>query len=684
MSFYPHFPENQDKHFPLFDLYALRERFHSLFPHGWDFIVKETPDSPWKTVKKYKLTEQKVWYKYTDSEIILGVRFGSVTCYGLFDLDWGSIYDPRRQEDYLKRLQHSLEDYGIVRYAIVQSSLSRGLHLYFFFDRPVNTFRLACVMNKAAVEAGLEVKRGQLETFPNTKAYNKLFHGHRLPLQQGSYLLDSDYIPESDRLEDFLHAAEWSAAGNDTELLESRLEVAYDWFKATKNQERLYHPTPEDKEFIEQVEYAQREIKEGFLNKIRLRIEQGLSAFHQTNELLLTIGKLGRLYYGLVGNKLINYIRETIVSCPGYAEYCRHKHEILRRCKEVARYAEKHWFPYRTRLPQDRTTYKRLKESLTNQTNINIERQYNARCRIVQAIERIIKVQGALPQKVGECKLAIRNVTKELFGMSVSDATLKKTENLILWHPKYRQEPTPVQEQPEEDREEEAAASAEPIPVEDTAESSTVNEVEVKRVTYDVNDVPQKAPTDPIVQPPLQSESSLGETHSHQAAPHDVVREKEEQSNTLNPLPGLRFQKMGYTLPLMKGVMLYLVSNFIYRVLQREYYNALMSTPGLELLYLGFQGNSTQGLVQRKGENKSSIQLIIPKTEVEVLREDYHSSWFQEKPRQMLVYVRPLKNAQYWLNGIAVLIEHVIPIRIRDKISKSNKTSKTNKIKPKQ
>ena len=57
-------------------------------------------------------------------------------------------------------------------------------------------------------------------------------------------------------------------------------------------------------------------------------------------------------------------------------------------------------------------------------------------------VEYIQQEQGGLPQKVGECKLKIRNVTKELFGVSVSDATLKKPENLPLWHPKHRNEPT--------------------------------------------------------------------------------------------------------------------------------------------------------------------------------------------------------------------------------------------------
>ena len=215
--------------------------------------------------------------------------------------------------------------------------------------------------------------------------------------------------------------ADWSAERNDTELLESRLDEAYEWYKAKKNQERIYNPSPEDREFIEQVESAQREIKEGFLNQIRISIERGFTAEGETNELLLTIAKLGRILYGLSGQKYIDYIKETVMSCPGYLKYCRHKHEINRRCSEVARYGEKQWYPYRSRLPQDRPTYKHIKNALTNQTNLNLERQHNAQNRIIQAVEHIKQQSSELPKKVGECKLAIRNITKGALVLSVGE-----------------------------------------------------------------------------------------------------------------------------------------------------------------------------------------------------------------------------------------------------------------------
>lgn len=645
MSFSAQFPENQHQSSDYLDFYELRARFHRIFPHGWDFIVKETREAPWKTIRKYKLTESKFWYKYNDPDQILGIRFGQNTRYGFCDLDWGSAYHPQDDEAAVRALKGELETVGITKLFFVQSSESGGLHLYFVLDRPVNSFRLACVMSRAAENAELTIKRGQLETFPNTKRFNRLFQGHRLPLQQGSYLLDKDYVPYSDRLEDFLAAAEWSAAGNDTDLLESHLEEAYEWFKAKKNQERVYQPTPEDKEFVEQVEYAQRDIKEGFLGSIRLRIEEGFTGEGETNELLLTIAKLGRILHGLSGQAYLNYIQDTVVSCPGYARYCRHKHEINRRCGEVAKYGETQWFPYRSKLPENRPTYQYIKNALGDLTNLNHERQYNARCRIIEAVDYIEEHQGGLPQKVGECKLAIRNVTKELFGVSVSDATLKKTENLGLWHPKYRETPVPRDEQPLDE--------VEP------------NGSEMARANADdkhcSSDIPQEI---------LPPEPPLEEQQGDRSTPLEVVRKPEGFLTDLKPSPCLDLQKTVQTLALMKGVGLVClgvqacVVKFVFQILQRAYCDALIYTPGLELLYLGFNGRGANGFVEFEDKKRAVFQVILPNSEVEIFQEYLHSSYFRENPTQMLVYIKPIKNSQNWCNGIAVLIEHLFPIRI--------------------
>lgn len=700
------FSDNNQRQSPSqLKLYVLRRTFKALFPHSWDFIEKETPDADWKTVKKYKLTERKLWYKYSDSSTIVGVRFGTNTLYGLYDIDWGSKYDPREQERSLNALRWELEEWGIVRIFFIQSSWSQGLHLYFFLSREVSTFRLACIMNKAAKDAGLEVKRGQLETFPNTKSYGCIYNGHRLPLQQGSFLLNKDYVPYSERVEDFISAAEWSAEGNDIDLLESRLEEAYDWFKVKKNQEGDYEPTPEDLEFIEQVDYCQREINEGFLGTIRLQVEAGFDGYGQTNDLLLTIAKLGRIVYGLSGQQYIDYIKETVMSCPGYRKYCRHQHEIDARCRSVAHFGEKQWYPYRTQMAdKNRNTYEYVKNQLTNKPNLNREKHYNARSRIIQAVQYINENQGGLPQKVGECKLAIRNVTKQLFRVSVSDATLKKTENLSLWHPKHRgessskqdevQNPTTpienvqssksvvefVEQQQHEELQQLPKTDLNEKPQEEEIAAKTPSTIELKIQLEILTklDITQKSPKT-VLQQTLPPKESPAEPQQKQSTPLQVVRKIESPAERLKAVPSLTLQKTVHTLPYMKGVLLPFVLELIYQVFQRAYFNLLMMTPRLELKYLGYQGRGTGGFVERKGKKQFLVQSIKPNTEVEILRKDYHSCCYRDNQSQLLVYIKPLENAEDWLNGIAVLIEHLIPIRVRDKISKSNKIKENSR-----
>ncbi|MEL6911516.1 MAG: hypothetical protein AAFO85_15090 [Cyanobacteria bacterium J06598_4] len=647
------------------NLYALREKFSQLFPHGWDFIVKETAESTWKTIKKYKLTEQKCWYKYTDPEQIIGLRFGTETTHGLYDIDWGSIHDPREQEKSLSALKAELELYGIVSFVLLQSSDSGGLHLYFFLDRPVNTFRLACVMNKAAVEAKLKIERGQLETFPNTKRYNSLFNGHRLPLQQGSYLLDKDYTPYSSRLDHFLDATDWSAERNDTDLLESKLDEAYEWFKAQKNSSRVYSPTPEDKEFIEQVDYARREIKEGFLNKIRTVVEQGFTGEHETNELLLTIAKLGRILYGLSGQSYIDYIAETITSAPGYVKYCRHKHEIKRRCTEVARYGEQHWYPYRSSLPQNRSTYQKIKQSLTNQTNLNHERQHNARSRITTAVA-IIAQQGQLPERVGECKLAIRNVTKELFGISVSDRTLNKPDNLPLWHPKHRQPENQPNNEPTIELETAEQHNPTPLP---TTDNTTTNESNNPETRSPNSKTPPTKSASSIIQKKLQPEPPNNNQYKERATPLYVIRKNEPNPKPTKSIPSNNFEISCHTLPLMKGVLLDLFLRIWHSALLRAYSQNAIKQKHLVFVFSGYQGKPFSALAHiESDESITKSKSILPNSFVTIQTNLIHSSFLRDEPKQVLVYVRTLTYNDKDKSAMAVPIEFLSPCRYHNQI----------------
>jgi hypothetical protein len=71
--------------------------------------------------------------------------------------------------------------------------------------------------------------------------------------------------------------------------------------------------------------------------------------------------------------------------------------------------------------------------------NMNDERKRHAQDRIRAAVKHLTQ-QGIFPRAVGARIALMRTTTKELFGMTISDATLKKRENLPLWHPKHQPE----------------------------------------------------------------------------------------------------------------------------------------------------------------------------------------------------------------------------------------------------
>ena len=255
-----------------------RDRFCDLLDfHPWDFIEKYSNEN-WYTVKKYYLSKEKLWYKYTDQEIILGVRFGEYTKYALIDIDINSAVHPYQSLEKLLKLIHALYKLGLKDQITLRSSPTKGIHCYFFFDEPVKSYPLACSLRRVIEEAGLEVKPGQIEIFPNTKQYANagegysLYNGHRLPLQHGSYILDNEnYEPVSDSLDDLITLAESSAKANDTTIIKQRAAEDYQWFK--------------DKY---RGGFARKQHNDWIDNILR-RIAEGWTDFGQTNDLLFAL-----------------------------------------------------------------------------------------------------------------------------------------------------------------------------------------------------------------------------------------------------------------------------------------------------------------------------------------------------------------------------------------------------------
>ncbi|MDJ0595068.1 MAG: hypothetical protein QNJ72_34660 [Pleurocapsa sp. MO_226.B13] len=681
MSFSASFPENQDNYQPSLKEYALREQLYAWFDHAWDFILKETPESEWKTIKKYFLTKEKLWYKYTDKLHIIGVRFGKYTRHALVDLDSGSLIHPYTNEEAYRRAKWALEEIGLIEDVTVRSSESEGIHLCYFFKTKVPTFKLACAMRWALERAGFEIKAGSLELFPNTKQFKKhqkgkkrefsYYNGHRLPLQKGSYLLDKDFVPYSKSIEHFLRAADISAQNNDIELLTSTFADAEKWFK---QKYRTYSSKTNNSDYQDWLNNSMRYISEGWTDN------------HQTNDLLLTIANVGVKAHGLEGEELAQFIQDTAISAPGYYPHCRHRHEIKRRCQDVARSAEKYWSAYPSR-PRRSFTYAEMVERLEKQSrkpNQNKKKSEETSQRIADTIVHLSQVLQALPRNIKKLMELIRETSKQLFGIGVSDKTLRKKDNLPLWHPKYSQEVSETIEtkgasvvETKQGDCEHSTDTKKTIPDSDASANVTESGEPTESIVVTKTPAePQQEIKPPVPQKSLHSESLCSNTQSNGATPCLVVRKKQPHAESLESSADSGLSNRGYTLPFMKGNMgvrvWVRVVNFVFQVLQRAYCDALMNTPGLELLYLGFNGRGTNGLVKMKARTHSTFQAILPHSEVEIYQEDPHSSYFRENPRQILVYIKPIQNTQNWCNGIAVPIEHVVPVQMKKELPKTN------------
>jgi hypothetical protein len=148
---------------------------------------------------------------------VIGKRFGQLTHYLMLDIDINSPYHPDHGGFY--PILMTMERLGLCRYLIVRSSTSGGLHLYFPLPEPVNSWQLAYTAHSALTADGIQIAGGICELFPNKKSFNAEHNGHRLPLQNGSFLLDDDFCPISNHKADFVTRWETAAAHQDNETL---------------------------------------------------------------------------------------------------------------------------------------------------------------------------------------------------------------------------------------------------------------------------------------------------------------------------------------------------------------------------------------------------------------------------------------------------------------------------------
>ncbi|WP_416666276.1 hypothetical protein [Egbenema bharatensis] len=295
--------------------------FLSLFPHRFDYIYAHHPEPgekpDWKTETRYPLSDRLI----QQGAYLYGVRFGKQTRYCLIDIDCHSQYHPNHDPLAVSRLVSALEPLGLTSYVACRSSSSGGLHLYFPFESAQASWKLAATVTALLSNHGFKLSPGQLEVFPNPKPYvvdghPTRFNAHRLPLQPGFWLLNSEFEPIwSDRL---TFIQRWQFAETKNDLTEIALERV---LKQVKRQS-----------------YRVSNRAEKFLNDLNAEIELGWTGQGQTNRLLGRIALRTYVFHPVItggvpltGEALVKQVVEIARSLPGYSEWCGHQHEIADR-----------------------------------------------------------------------------------------------------------------------------------------------------------------------------------------------------------------------------------------------------------------------------------------------------------------------------------------------------------------
>ncbi|HZG39250.1 MAG TPA: hypothetical protein VEZ50_11275, partial [Nodosilinea sp.] len=389
------------------------QRLCEIFGHyPWNFIRADLPDdaatkAAWTTVTTYPLRPRVLWNQWQDANQLIGVRFTHDTRYALLDLDAGGDYCTAAG---VAQIRAALETIGITRTLLIRSSWSGGLHLYIPFAETVNTFNLAVALKECLKAQGFRLKAGQLEIFPNVKAYGVEtfieYMGHRLPLQpgSGSCLLDEALNPIGDSLARFFWLWDGAAAHQDMDTLRHAMKIGRDNHR--KKPKRRSHPV------------------ESWRQDLDLEITEGWTDYGQTNHLLKTIACYGRVFEGLQDQALIDYTLRIALHCPGYEQYCRHQHDIERKVIAWVRAVEGYYWPLGTTPSRDTSQPKNTLVPFNQQQSEDAQHRI---CTVYAELERA----GELPEQITARARAIAQAAK------VSQQTLYK--HLSLWHPAHQE-----------------------------------------------------------------------------------------------------------------------------------------------------------------------------------------------------------------------------------------------------
>src|SRR5579883_1404599 len=419
---------------------SVGQRYVERFWHPFKAIIapalKEDSKPAWRTIDYY-LHPSQLWKLHQDKSKLVGLRFDDTTRYATIDLDRLGDY---HNHESVKRIKAALEDIGIVELIYLQSSFSGGYHLLIPFDASFPTFALACALEITLKNAGFIIRQGHLEIFPNAKPYSEKeitnYNAIRCPMQpdSGSLLLDEDLQPISDDVSTFLDHCDRAAVRQDLQLLQRVAQKARR--KITRERYRTQE-TAKGKQWRADWEEI---------------IATGWTGLGQTNTLLQIITGYGIVFLDLEGEALVKYGVETAKKAPGYAQYCRHQHEIEARVRQWVECTIRHkWYtPYASYPERLVGTFAKtyaeaiaLGKNIKNKDNIiplngRFARNFERSQKAIQRIKRVVsglEWESRLPNGTTERAKLISSEYKSRFNKTLSQETLRK--HIHLWHPKW-------------------------------------------------------------------------------------------------------------------------------------------------------------------------------------------------------------------------------------------------------
>jgi hypothetical protein len=385
--------------------------FLALFPHRQDWIsspLQGFGKPQWRTESRFPLSDRRI----LKGKDFYGVRFSpNTTRYALLDIDSGSPYHPKQDPLAIDRILNYLEEIGIVNHIRIQSSYSGGIHLYLPFPHAIRTWKVALALTTLLETKGFIIQNGVLEAFPNRRTSpTQLYQAHRLPLQQGSYLLDLDFQPIGGEQFSFVH--QWRYCQSRSDTTEEMIDRSI-----ARYHRRTYHLSKKATQFLQDLDTD---------------IDCGWTGSGQTNNLLGRIALRGYCFGHfledndrvLEGDRLVQYIVRTARSLPGFEEFCNHKHDLIKRAEAWTRSVQKSKYFH--------CGVKRSKDPEKLENTWNEFQKDLAQLRITIAVEEI---RGRETLKAG-IRDRLLQISKET---GISAATLYKYKE--LWYPGIYQSP---------------------------------------------------------------------------------------------------------------------------------------------------------------------------------------------------------------------------------------------------